>query len=133
MAGENSIRLTIPGQADYILVVRTALGGVGVLMGLDIGLLDDLRGAAEEACDCLIHQPQKAEALKITCTLDRGAVETRLEATWNGETQLVPETDLEMTLGILETLIPKVTISREGDSVNRIVMRLPLNTTGETV
>lgn len=131
LACENSISLTVPGRGDYMLVVRTALGGVGVLMGLDIDLLDDLRGAAEEACDCLRHQPLKAEQLTITCTLQQGVLETVVEARLSDEAQSAQETDMEMTLGILETLIPKVSMYREGDCVNRIVLQLPLPAAGD--
>ena len=37
--------LRVPGQREYALVLRLALGGVAILKDLDAGALDDLRNA----------------------------------------------------------------------------------------
>lgn len=49
------VTLTVPALQAYVLVIRTALGGLALVNDLDLDTLDDLRQAADEACDCLMH------------------------------------------------------------------------------
>ena len=59
------ISLRVPGKREYALVIRTALGGVAVLKDLNVDALDDLRAAADEACDCLLHQGRAVSAVQV--------------------------------------------------------------------
>ena len=62
---EENVVLTVPAQRAYLLVIRTALGGVALVNDLDVDTLDDLRQAADEACDCLMHQGAPAHTLRM--------------------------------------------------------------------
>ena len=53
---EPEVLLRVPGDRQYALAIRTALSGVAILKDLDADTLDDLRMAADEMCDCLLHQ-----------------------------------------------------------------------------
>jgi hypothetical protein len=124
---ENCLTLTVPADPDWMLVVRMALGGAGALMGLGIDLVDDLRTAADETCDFLLHQPRKVQCIKIACSLNSDAVCTVFTCDFTGEFQSCGEVDLDVTRGILETLIPKVELEEDGVCVRTVSLTLPLH------
>lgn len=118
------ISLRVPGRREYALVFRAALGGVAVLKDLSVDAMDDLRMAADEACDCLLHQGAPVEALELT-VLDEGqSLTVRLEAVFGGE----PDgsgMDADITRAVLETLIPRVTLDSVSGGIRRIELTLP--------
>lgn len=121
------LSLSIPADPDWMLVVRLALGGAGALMGLGIDLVDDLRTAADETCDFLLHQPRRVKSLHITCRLKDEAVCTVFVCDWAQECQSCEEMDLDVTRGILETLIPKVELEEDGVCIRSVSLTLPLH------
>lgn len=123
---ESEINVTIPARRDDVLVIRTALGGCGLLMGLDIDRLDDLRTAADEACDYLLNQGRRAQRLQMTCRLKDQVMETEFTAHWDGESQNALGADQDLAQAILETLIPQVTFEEDGQGVYRIRLGLPV-------
>jgi hypothetical protein len=124
---DKCLTLTVPADSDWMLVVRMALGGAGALMGLGIDLVDDLRTAADEACDFLLHQPRKVDSIKIVCSLKNEAVCTVFTCDFAGECQSCEEVDMDVTRGILETLIPKVELEEDGVCVHTVTLTLPLH------
>jgi anti-sigma regulatory factor (Ser/Thr protein kinase) len=124
---ENCLTLTVPADPDWMLVVRMALGGAGALMGLGIDLVDDLRTAADETCDFLLHQPRKVQCINIACSLKNEAVCTVFTCDFNSECQALGEVDLDVTRGILETLIPIVELEEDGACVRTVSLTLPLH------
>ena len=62
---KQEISLRVPGEMAYALVIRTALGGVAILKDLNVDQMDDLRAAADEACDCLLHQGRAVSAVQV--------------------------------------------------------------------
>lgn len=123
---ERKIILTIPATREDVLVVRTALGGAGLLMGLDIDRLDDLRAAADEACDYLLHQPRQAGQIEMVCQYGDGRMDTVFTALFNGKEQPDAQVDREMAQAILETLIPHVCFEADAQGVYRIRLGLPV-------
>lgn len=121
---DSEILLTIPARREEVLVIRTALGGAGLLMGLDIDRLDDLRTAADEACDYLMNQKRRAQRLQMVCRMTGDVMETEFTALWAGNEQQPEGADQEMAQAILETLIPHVTF--EGDDQGVCLIRLGL-------
>lgn len=124
---ENCLTLTVPADPNWMLVVRMALGGAGALMGLGIDLVDDLRTAADETCDFLLHQPRKVSCIKIACSLKDEAVCTVFACDFAQECQTCEEVDLDVTRGILETLIPKVELEEDGVCIRSVSLTLPLH------
>jgi len=123
---ESCLTLTVPADPNWMLVVRMALGGAGALMGLGIDLVDDLRTAADETCDFLLHQPRKVNCVNIVCRLEEEAVCTVFTCDFDGECQTCDEVDLDVTRGILETLIPKVELEEDGVCIRSVSLTLPL-------
>ncbi len=126
-AQENCLTLTVPADPDWMLVVRMALGGAGALMGLGIDLVDDLRTAADETCDFLLHQPRKVKCVTIVCHLKENAVCTVFTCDFDQECQSCEEMDLDVTRGILETLIPKVELEEDGVCIRSVSLTLPIH------
>ena len=114
MTDENAIELRVPGKREYALVIRTALGGAAILNNLDVDAMDDLRMAADEACDCLLHQGLAVTALVVTiCELE-------------GDGQGRGADDLAIVQAVLETLAPEVTLlTTPGGCIRRIELALP--------
>ncbi len=107
---KQEITLRVPGQREYALVLRLALGGVALLKDLDAGTLDDLRSASDEAVDCLLHQGRPVNWLTLHVE-DRGdRLTIRLCAEFDGSAQKenVDETETDISRAVLETLIPQV-------------------------
>lgn len=103
------ITLRVPGQREYALVLRTALGGVALLKDLDAGALDDLRNASDEAVDCLLHQGRRVEWLTLTVQDCGDALNVCLCADFCGESgEPVDAQETEVSRAVLETLIPQV-------------------------
>ena len=124
---ELGLTLTVPADPNWMLVVRMALGGAAALMGLGIDLVDDLRTAADETCDFLLHQPRKVQSIKIVCSLKDEAVCTVFTCDFAQECQTCEEMDLDVTRGILETLIPKVELEEDGVCIRSVSLTLPLH------
>lgn len=119
------ISLRVPGEQAYALVIRTMLGGVAILKDLDVDNLDDLRTAADEACDCLLHQGAPVRALELSVRDAGKALTVSLNADMDGEDG--PFTgDAEMTRAVLETLIPQVALEvTAAGCIRRIDLTMP--------
>ena len=52
---QNKVCLSIPAQKAYVPVASLALSGLGMVLGLDVDLLGDLRTVAAESLDCLMN------------------------------------------------------------------------------
>lgn len=102
--------LTIPATAEAVLVARMTLSAVGALCGLDIDLIGDIRTVTSECCDCLLHQGCTVKTLDVSAdtsdkTLSIHFVSNRGEGACDK-----PDLSLDVTRGILETLMPHVEI-----------------------
>lgn len=104
-------RLTIPARAEASLVARMTLSAVGALCGLDIDLIGDIRTVTSECCDCLLNQGCEVEAIEVEANCEPGRLSFSLRAQ-RGEPipDSPPAVGLDVTRGILETLIPFVSI-----------------------
>ena len=119
------ISLRVPGEQSYALVIRTMLGGVAILKDLDVDAMDDLRAAADEACDCLLHQGAPVRALELSVRDAGKALAVSLEADMD-EGAGAFTGDAEMTRAVLETLIPQVALDvTAAGCIRRIDLTLP--------
>ncbi len=108
---KSDITVKVPGSREYALVLRLALGGVAILKDLDAGALDDLRQAADEACDCLLHQGREVDSFEMTVKDGGDRLTVTIQAEFvagEGECPDADETDISRA--VLETLIPVVTL-----------------------
>ena len=119
------IILRVPGDQAYALVIRTMLGGVALLKDLDMDAMDDLRTAADEACDCLLHQGMPVRQLELSVRDLGQSLTVSLEADMDEPTDPA-DSDIAMTRAVLETLIPQVSLTcSETGRVRRIDLTLP--------
>lgn len=120
------ISLRVPGKQEYVLVIRTALGGVAVLKDLNVDALDDLRMATDEACDCLLHQGRSVASISLSVSDLGKSLTVSLEADFEGECQEACEDITAMCKAVLETLVPQVEMSQCAcGCIKRIDMTFP--------
>lgn len=120
------ISLRVPGKQEYVLVIRTALGGVAILKDLNVDALDDLRMAADEACDCLLHQGRPVSAITLQVQDMGRNLTVSLEADFEGECREACEDMTAISRAVLETLVPQVEMSQcDCGCIQRIDMLLP--------
>ena len=104
------ISLRVPGKREYALVIRTALGGVAILKDLDVDQMDDLRAAADEACDCLLHQGRAVSAVQVKVKDGGRSLTVSLEAEFFGPRDTSCAVQTDVSRAVLETLIPRVAL-----------------------
>ena len=104
------ISLRVPGEMAYALVIRTALGGVAILKDLDVDQMDDLRAAADEACDCLMHQGRDVSAVQVKVKDGGSSLTVSLEAEFFGPRDTSCAVQTDVSRAVLETLIPRVAL-----------------------
>lgn len=120
------ISLRVPGKQEYVLVIRTALGGVAVLKDLNVDALDDLRMAADEACDCLLHQGRPVSTITLQVQDQGKSLTVSLEADFEGECRQECEDMTAISKAVLETLVPQVEMRQcDCGCIQRIDMLLP--------
>ena len=120
------ILLNLPADQEFVLLARMTLCGLGMIAGMDVGLIDDLRAATDECCDCLMHQPKKADRLELKAQLDGERLHCCFRAVRTDETQEGEPTDYELSKCVLETLMPDVTLQHDACGVGTIGFSLPL-------
>lgn len=123
---QHEITLDLPADQEFVLLARMALSGLGMIGGLDVGLIDDVRAAADECCDCLMHQSRKAERIELTAWLSDGRMHCCFKAVRTDETPDGPPSDYEVSRCVLETLMPDVTLEKDACGVGTIGFSLPL-------
>lgn len=120
------VTLTVPALHAYVLVIRTALGGLALVNDLDLDTLDDLRQAADEACDCLMHQGAPARSLRLEAWSEGGKLRVALQAELDGKGGESSPEELELSKVVLETLIPEVSLRARADGlVERVELAVP--------
>lgn len=119
------ISLRIPGEMAYALVIRTALGGVAILKDLSVGQMDDLRAAADEACDCLLHQGCPVSAIQMNVTDQGETLTVSLKAEFVGVPQGGGADQTDISRAVLETLVPQVKLVAEEGCIGRIDLTMP--------
>lgn len=122
----HEILLNLPADQEFVLLARMALCGLGMIGGLDVGLIDDLRAATDECCDCLMHQSRKAERIELKAWLDDERLHCCFRAIGTGETLDGAQSDQELSRCVLETLMPDVTLQHDECGVGAIGFSLPL-------
>ena len=124
MTDRAEITLRVPGDRAYALVIRTMLGGVALLKDLDVDAMDDLRTAADEACDCLLNQGVPVSSLELSVRDGDRALTVSLEAGLDDDAGTPGDADI--IRAVLETLIPQVELTRTASGLIRhIDLTLP--------
>ena len=120
------IELTIPAEQAYASVVCLTLSGFGMVLGLDVDLLGDLRTVAAECLDCLLHQAGKPASIEVCACAQNNRLSVRFTAKEREKTVDQDELALEITRGVLETLMPEVQLDMDEDGVHGIACSMPV-------
>ena len=121
-----NVRLTIPADQTYAPVATLALSGLGMIAGLDVDLIGDLRTVVTEALDCLFHQAGRPQCVEICAGVENGMLRVRFCAQNRCRMQEADELDLDITRCVLETLMPQVALEADEDGVHDIVCAMPV-------
>ena len=125
-ASSRTVCLTIPADMAYAPVATLALSGLGMMAGLDVDLLGDLRTVATEALDCLMNQAGRPECIQICAGMDNGMLRVQFCAQNRCRVQEADELDIDITRGVLETLMPQVALEADEDGVHHILCAMPV-------
>lgn len=126
MEEQREILLNLPADQEFVLLARMTLCGMGMIAGLDVGLLDDVRAATDECCDCLLHQQKKTERLELRAWLSGERMHCCFRGIYIEEPSGITPVDQELSRCVLETLMPDVTIQKDACGVGTIGFSLPL-------
>jgi len=124
--GNRMVRLKIPADQSYTPVATLALSGLGMVAGLDVDLLGDLRTVAMECLDCLMHQALIPDSIDLTAGVADGRFVVRFAAQDRQRRQQSDPLGLEITRGVLETLMPDVKLETDEDGVHGIECSMPV-------
>ena len=124
--GNRMMQLMIPADQSYTPVATLALSGLGMVAGLDVDLLGDLRTVAGECLDCLMHQALVPDVISLTAGVDCGRFVVRFAAQERRRRQQCDPLGLEITRGVLETLMPDVQLETDEDGVHGIECSMPV-------
>ena len=105
------VELTVGADSGMMLVIRLTTAGVIARAGLTVDVMDNLKMATEEACNCLIGQEAAPERLFLRFACEDNALRIRIST---GECNCckcdcADETELEIVRCILESLADRVT------------------------
>ena len=115
------VKLSIPAEEAYAPVATLALSGLGMVLGLDVDLLGDLRTVASECLDCLMHQAARPGRIDIESFVENGQLKVCFRACERGDAcQPGDDLALEITRGVLETLMPQVELAADENGVHGI-------------
>ncbi|MBN1776796.1 MAG: hypothetical protein JW811_01625 [Clostridiales bacterium] len=123
---KHEIMLSLPADQEFVLLARMTLCGLGMLGGLDVGLIDDVRAATDEVCDCLMHQQKKAGRIELRAWLTGERLHCLFTAVRTEETQDGECGDQDVSRCVLETLMPDVELKNDTCGVGEISFSLPL-------
>lgn len=126
----DEFNLAIPATQQMLLVARMALSGFCCQYGADVDTIDDIRMLSDEACYCLMHQPELASGLRINAWADGSIVHIRFEAEHGAGENIKKDTpdDAEIVRGILSTLASHVRLAVEQDATCAIEVEVSLAT-----
>ncbi len=118
--------LTIPADPAYTPVATLALSGFGMMVGLDVDMLGDLRTVAAECLDCLRHQSGNPQCIEVCASVKDGMLRICFSAKDCRPASKGDELDLDITRGVLETLMPKVCLEADENGVHGILCAMPV-------
>ena len=122
-----TIELRVPADMEYLLIANMTLSGFGMVAGLEVGMIDDLRTATRECFDCLFHQQAfQLQEIHVTAAMENGRFRCKFSAIRTVIRTADPPQDSEMSRYILETLLPDVHLHCDEDGVYAIECSMPV-------
>lgn len=110
---KNTIEITLPARTDMMLVVRLTTAGVLARSGLTVETMEDVKIAAEEACNCLIRSCRCA-LLSVAYHLEEGSLVMKAQARERDESAVfegVSDDEISVVRCVLLSLMDQVELS----------------------
>jgi anti-sigma regulatory factor (Ser/Thr protein kinase) len=123
-----TVRISFPAKADYLLLARLALGGIAREVDISEELLADLKLAVTEACGNAVRHayPNDEGNVTVVYTLDGDTFEMTVEDHGIGveatsEPARPARTDGGMGMSIIRSIVDDVTVEPGTDGHGTVV------------
>ena len=119
----NSVALTIPAKRDMILVARMTTAGVLTRIGMSLDILEDMKMAAEESCQCMMSQSLTFEKLELEFTNAQREISisvTGIDGVENTEPAVIEPFSVDIVRCVLESMTDYVELSGTEGRLTRI-------------
>ncbi|MDP9242605.1 MAG: ATP-binding protein [Actinomycetota bacterium] len=128
-SGSADVLVTVPARAEFMQLLRSAVGSIAARLDFTYETIDDLRIAVDEACARILSVPGEPTSLTLRITPMQDRIEVL--ASTDGKAEDWPPEDFEesLTAKILDALVDEVSFERVGRSpAVRVVKRATFNT-----
>ena len=127
---KHELHLVIPATHEDVLMARMAMSGLGMLCGLEVDLIGDLRTVANECCDCLLNRTSVPKSLQLEASLKDGRLALTFTAVGTTE-QTGQPVDRDIAYGVLSTLMPEVSLQDDEMGIAQITCSMPAGGDGD--
>ena len=121
------VELSLAAQQNMMLVLRLTTAGVIARAGLTVDRMDDVKLAVEEACGCMIDNPNGPKRLRLRFWEETDALKISICSACDCVGVLVGEDERTVVKCILESLVDGVEVRMCGDVVAAIELKVDLN------
>lgn len=127
---KRELHLVIPATHEDVLMARMAMSGLGMLCGLEVDLIGDLRTVTNECCDCLMGRARVPETLQVDACLKERRLTMTFAAVGQTEAERQPM-DRDIAYGVLSTLMPEVSLQEDEMGIVQITCSMPAGGDGD--
>lgn len=121
----NKMSLSIPAKQEWLLVLRSALNGVGVIAKMSVDMIDDLRSAADEAFNLLTHQSHLIQHIELLCEVHEDVLSVQLSVERAFASQHCVPVDAEVAHLIIGSYVTNVHLEGDSCGIYSVHMKLP--------
>ncbi len=100
--------LTVPGQPEYLGVVRLAIAGLCHRLGLDPGEAEDLKLAVAEACSQVIQGRPVPDRICLAVSVEEDRIQVDLVPHPTVDSLFAPEGPAALGLLLIEALVDRM-------------------------
>jgi serine/threonine-protein kinase RsbW len=126
-AKTDTVEIVIPGQPEYVVIVRLAAAGIAGRMGFSYEDIEDLKLAVGEACTSAILAGSPQVRIRFNITADR--LEIQVKSTPSRRRRPNEERALETLL--IQVLMDEVEAKTRGpEHITRMIKQLQKGTNG---
>ena len=121
------VELNVTADSSMMLIIRLTTAGVLTRAGLTMDAMDNLKMAAEEACNCLIGQENPPESIRLRFDCVEDGLNIHVSAQ-NSEPRQgsADETELEVIRCILASLADDVSLDVQDGWIHAVELRTAL-------
>ena len=127
---KHELHLVIPATHEDVLMARMAMSGLGMLCGLEVELIGDLRTVTNECCDCLMGRARVPETLQVDACLKERRLTMTFTAVGQTEAECQPM-ERDIAYGVLSTLMPEVSLQEDDMGIVQISCSMPAGGDGD--